>query len=85
MDECQVVEEATATESGNIIQVDSLIDPSAEVGLIFDKTPCFSTQAGQASDKGVVKFENVDFNVNQLTKIRGYVIHFGHFVVGDSK
>ncbi|XP_033303126.1 alanine--tRNA ligase, mitochondrial isoform X1 [Bombus bifarius] len=54
-----------------------------KIGLILDKTLCYSTQGGQISDKAIICSKNWTFNVYDVKKINGYVIHYGKFVQTD--
>ncbi|KAL0130415.1 hypothetical protein PUN28_002237 [Cardiocondyla obscurior] len=61
------------------ITVDKLINNPNEIGIILDKTTCYSLEGGQVSDKGTIRIKNLIFNIDNARKINGYVIHFGHF------
>ncbi|KAG6801622.1 alanine--tRNA ligase, mitochondrial [Apis mellifera caucasica] len=50
-----------------------------EIGIILDKTVCYSSEGGQISDKGFIYIQNLIFNINNVKKINGYVIHYGKF------
>ena len=84
-DEDHAILEATVAHSGNIVGVDSIVDASTEIGIILDKTNCYSPEGGQLSDKGFIKIKNLLFNVENVYKIRGYVVHVGHFISWDTK
>jgi len=49
----------------------------------LDKTVCYSLEGGQVSDKGNIHVKNLIFNVDNVRKIDGYVIHSGHFAKTD--
>lgn len=50
-----------------------------EIGIILDKTVCYSLKDGQISDKGSIYIQNLIFDINNVKKINGYVIHYGKF------
>lgn len=50
-----------------------------EIGIILDKTVCYSLEDGQISDKGFIYIQNLIFDINNVKKINGYVIHYGKF------
>ncbi|KOX74438.1 Alanine--tRNA ligase, mitochondrial [Melipona quadrifasciata] len=54
-----------------------------EIGVILDKTLCYSTQGGQISDKAIICTKNFNFDINNVKKINGYVIHYGKLVQTD--
>ncbi|KAK9309871.1 hypothetical protein QLX08_000669 [Tetragonisca angustula] len=54
-----------------------------EIGVILDKTLCYSTQGGQISDKAIICTKNFNFDINNVKKINGYVIHYGKLVQID--
>ncbi|XP_012275682.1 alanine--tRNA ligase, mitochondrial isoform X2 [Orussus abietinus] len=78
-DESTVITEATVTRNGNIVEIGATIEPDVEIGLILDKTPYYTCEGGQASDTGYIQFKNLRFNVNEVYKLHGYVIHVGKF------
>ncbi|XP_012266707.2 alanine--tRNA ligase, mitochondrial [Athalia rosae] len=81
LDDCQTVVEATIMHSGNIVEVDSIIDANATVGIILDKTPFYAPAGGQGSDVGQIQMKNLIFNVKEVKKICNYVIHIGKFII----
>lgn len=54
-----------------------------EIGVVLDKTLCYSTQGGQISDKAIICTKNFNFDINNVKKINGYVIHYGKLVQTD--
>lgn len=56
-----------------------------EIGIILDKTPCYSLEGGQISDKGFISIKDLNFNVTNVKKINRYVIHYGNFLQTDLK
>ncbi|XP_016840617.1 alanine--tRNA ligase, mitochondrial [Nasonia vitripennis] len=83
VDESQTIVEATVTNSGNIVESSAVVTTNAEVGIILDKTPAYSTAGSQISDKGHIQIKDLLFNFEKVRKIRDYVIHIGHFVDWD--
>ncbi|XP_046617355.1 alanine--tRNA ligase, mitochondrial isoform X1 [Neodiprion virginianus] len=83
IDDSQSIIEATVMHSGNIVEIDSIIDANATVGLILDKTPFYSPEGGQGSDVGQIQVKNVIFDVKEVRKICNYVFHIGKFIVQD--
>lgn len=65
------------------ILVDEIVNSTDEVGIILDKTVCYSLEGGQISDKGTIRIKNLLFNIDNVRKVNGYVIHFGHFAKTD--
>ncbi|OAD57518.1 Alanine--tRNA ligase, mitochondrial [Eufriesea mexicana] len=55
----------------------------SEIGIILDKTSCYSLEDGQTSDKGFISIKSLNFNVTNVKKINGYVIHYGNFLQTD--
>ncbi|KAL7297401.1 hypothetical protein TKK_0009782 [Trichogramma kaykai] len=80
VDESQAVVEATVTSSGNIVEKSSVVNADTEVGVILDRTSAYSSAGGQISDKGHIQIKNLLFKFDYVKKIRGYLIHVGHFV-----
>ncbi|XP_029041186.1 alanine--tRNA ligase, mitochondrial [Osmia bicornis bicornis] len=56
-----------------------------EIGIILDKTVCYSLEGGQISDKGSISTKELNFSINNVRKINDYVIHFGKFNQSDLK
>ncbi|XP_070166786.1 alanine--tRNA ligase, mitochondrial [Polyergus mexicanus] len=54
-----------------------------EIGIILDKTVCYSSEGGQVSDKGNIYIKNLLFNIENVRKVNGYVIHSGYFANTD--
>lgn len=54
-----------------------------EIGIILDKTVCYSLEGGQVSDKGNIRIKNLIFNIDNVRKVNGYVIHAGQFAKMD--
>lgn len=50
---------------------------------MLDKTVCYSSEGGQVSDKGNICIKNLIFNIDNVEKINGYVIHSGYFAKID--
>ncbi|EZA47311.1 Alanyl-tRNA synthetase, mitochondrial [Ooceraea biroi] len=65
--------------NGTIINVDKILNNADEIGIILDKTICYSLEGGQVSDKGSIRIKNLLFNIENVKKINDYVIHFGRF------
>lgn len=61
------------------MSISEILNSTDEVGIILDKTVCYSLEGGQVSDKGNIRIKNLLFNVNNVRKVNGYVIHSGHF------
>nr|XP_012137630.1 PREDICTED: alanine--tRNA ligase, mitochondrial isoform X1 [Megachile rotundata] len=56
-----------------------------EIGIVLDKTVCYSMEGGQVSDKGFICIKDLKFSINHLRKIDGYAIHFGTFGQNSSE
>ncbi|XP_078046501.1 alanine--tRNA ligase, mitochondrial isoform X2 [Augochlora pura] len=56
-----------------------------EIGIILDKTKCYSLEGGQASDHGTFFINDLTFHINNVQKRNGYVIHFGKLLNVDCK
>lgn len=68
----------------NVTNYDTLSESDkGEIGVILDKTLCYSTQGGQISDKAIICTKNFNFNINNVKKINGYVIHYGKLIQTD--
>ncbi|XP_077269962.1 alanine--tRNA ligase, mitochondrial [Temnothorax americanus] len=65
------------------IPINELVYSTDEIGIILDKTVCYSLEGGQVSDKGNIRIKNLLFNVDNVRKVNGYVIHSGHFAKTD--
>lgn len=61
-----------------------MLNSKDEIGIILDKTVCYSFEGGQVSDRGNIRIKNLLFNVHSVRKINGYVIHFGQFERADT-
>lgn len=83
IDDSQAIVEATVMHSGNIVEVDSIVDANATVGIILDKTPFYAPEGGQDSDIGQLQVKGLILDVKEVRKIRNYVIHIGKFIVQD--
>lgn len=70
-------------DSKTIISVSDILNSKDEIGIILDKTICYSLEGGQVSDRGNIRIKNLLFNVHNVRKVNGYVIHFGHFEKPD--
>ncbi|XP_053987093.1 alanine--tRNA ligase, mitochondrial isoform X1 [Hylaeus volcanicus] len=68
-----------------MIDTNTKLDQEDEIGIILDKTLCYSLEGGQKSDNGVICTNDLIFNINNVNKINGYVIHFGKFAQIDKK
>nr|XP_012216572.1 PREDICTED: alanine--tRNA ligase, mitochondrial [Linepithema humile] len=66
------------------INIDEILNSTDEIGIILDKTVCYSLEGGQVSDKGNIRIKNLLFNINNVRKVNGYVIHLGHFAKTDA-
>ncbi|XP_043276109.1 alanine--tRNA ligase, mitochondrial isoform X2 [Venturia canescens] len=84
-DEDRAILKGTVAQSGKVVGVNSIIDATTEIGIILDKTPFYSPEGGQLSDKGFIKIGTLLFHVEKVYKMRGYVIHVGHFVTWDTE
>lgn len=84
-DDDQTILKGTVAQSGKVVGANSIINATTEIGIILDKTPFYSAEGGQSSDKGFIKMGNLLFNVEKVHKIRGYVVHSGHFVTWDTE
>jgi len=62
-----------------IINIDRILSSGDEIGIILDKTICYSLEGGQISDKGRIRIKDLLFNIENVKKINDYVIHFGRF------
>ncbi|XP_026673811.1 alanine--tRNA ligase, mitochondrial isoform X3 [Ceratina calcarata] len=56
-----------------------------EIGIILDRTMCYSAEGGQASDIGTIQMQHMNFNVTNVKKIDGYVIHYGKLLQNNLK
>lgn len=65
------------------VNIGEILNSTDEIGLILDKTVCYSLEGGQVSDKGNIRIKNLLFNVDNVKKVNGYVIHYGHFAETD--
>ncbi|XP_076243209.1 alanine--tRNA ligase, mitochondrial isoform X2 [Calliopsis andreniformis] len=75
----------TLIQDTEIIDFNIEADDENEIGIILDKTLCYSLEGGQTSDKGQIQTKNLLFNVSNVRKINGYVIHFGKFTKNNFK
>lgn len=55
------------------------------IGIVLDKTVCYSLEGGQASDKGFIRIGNLSLSINNVRKINDYVVHYGTFLQNDLK
>ncbi|KOC65413.1 Alanine--tRNA ligase, mitochondrial [Habropoda laboriosa] len=55
------------------------------IGIVLDKTVCYSVEGGQTSDKGSICIKDLTFSITDVRKINGYVIHYGNFLQSDLK
>ncbi|XP_008557857.1 alanine--tRNA ligase, mitochondrial [Microplitis demolitor] len=62
-----------------IVRIDETQFKSGEIGLVLDKTPFYANEGGQLSDKGLIKVNNLKFNITDVEKSQDYVIHYGNF------
>lgn len=85
VDDCQSVIEATIMHSGNIVEVDSVIEANSTVGVILDKTPFYAPEGGQESDTGQIEMKNLILDVREVRKIGNYIIHIGKFRANEGK
>lgn len=67
----------------NKIAINEIANSTDEIGILLDKTVCYSLEGGQVSDKGNIRIKNLLFNINNVRKVNGYVIHSGHFAKTD--
>ncbi|XP_011878135.1 PREDICTED: alanine--tRNA ligase, mitochondrial [Vollenhovia emeryi] len=67
----------------NKIAVGEVINSADEIGIILDRTVCYSLEGGQVSDRGNIRVKNLLFNVDNVRKVNGYVIHSGRFAETD--
>ncbi|XP_043260582.1 alanine--tRNA ligase, mitochondrial isoform X2 [Colletes gigas] len=68
-----------------IVDSNTKSDQEDEIGIILDKTLCYSMEGGQTSDNGIICIKDLIFNIINVRKINDYVIHFGKFAQSDSK
>lgn len=73
----------TDTDNKITVKIDEILNATDEIGIILDKTICYSLEGGQVSDKGNIRIKNLLFNVDNVRKVNGYVIHSGHFAKND--
>ncbi|XP_072755160.1 alanine--tRNA ligase, mitochondrial [Anoplolepis gracilipes] len=73
----------TKLNNGKAINIKEILNSTDEIGIILDKTVCYSSEGGQVSDKGNICIKNLLFNIDNVRKINGYVIHSGYFVKTD--
>lgn len=71
------------TKNKTTINVDTLSNSTSKIGLILDRTVCYSLEGGQTSDKGDIHIKNLHFNIDNVRKVNGYVIHSGYFAKTD--
>nr|XP_033324410.1 alanine--tRNA ligase, mitochondrial [Megalopta genalis] len=71
--------------TSNAINKKITLNKKDEIGIILDKTNCYSLEGGQASDHGTVFINDLIFDINNVQKRNGYVIHFGKLVNVDCK
>ena len=65
------------------INIKEILSSTNEIGIILDKTACYSLEGGQVSDKGIIRIKNLFFNIDNVRKVNGYVIHSGYFTKTD--
>ncbi|XP_076291242.1 alanine--tRNA ligase, mitochondrial isoform X2 [Lasioglossum baleicum] len=56
-----------------------------EIGIILDKTLCYSVEGGQTSDHATIFINDLIFHINNVQKRNAYVIHFGKLADVDCK
>lgn len=66
-----------------VVNIDEILNSTDNIGIILDKTICYSLEGGQVSDKGNICIKNLLFNIDNVRKVNGYVIHSGHFAKTD--
>ena len=71
-------------ESMNI-DLNTVSNGGDEIGIILDRTVCYSLEGGQTSDNGFIHVKDLIFNINDVRKIDNYVVHFGRFLQDNSK
>ncbi|GAB1868191.1 alanine--tRNA ligase [Camponotus japonicus] len=75
--------ELVINKTRKAINVKEIYNSTDEIGIILDKTVCYSSEGGQVSDKGNISIKNLLFNIDNVIKINGYVIHSGYFAKID--
>ncbi|KAG7202205.1 hypothetical protein KM043_015879 [Ampulex compressa] len=55
------------------------------IGIILDKTLCYSLEGGQTADSGYIAINNNVFHIDDVRKINGYIIHFGQLIDNSKK
>lgn len=65
------------------ININEILNDTDEIGIILDRTSCYSLEGGQISDKGNIRIKNLFFNIHNVRKVNDYVIHFGYFAKTD--
>lgn len=60
------------------------IPPNVECSLVFDQTNCYSESGGQSSDVGLAKFDNCIFEIFDVQKLHGYVLHKGVLISSNN-
>ncbi|KYN36791.1 Alanyl-tRNA synthetase, mitochondrial [Trachymyrmex septentrionalis] len=71
------------TINKTIVNIDEILNSTDKIGIILDKTICYSLEGGQVSDKGNIRIKNLLFNIDNVRKVNGYVIHSGYFAKTD--
>lgn len=74
---------ATKINNRKAININEILNSTNEIGIILDKTVCYSLEGGQVSDKGNIYIKDLLFNINSVRKVNGYVVHSGHFTKTD--
>ncbi|XP_011051624.1 PREDICTED: alanine--tRNA ligase, mitochondrial [Acromyrmex echinatior] len=71
------------TNNKTVVNIDEILNSTNKIGIILDKTICYSLEGGQVSDKGNIRIKNLLFNIDNVRKVNGYVIHSGYFAKTD--
>ncbi|XP_031846952.1 alanine--tRNA ligase, mitochondrial isoform X3 [Nomia melanderi] len=69
----------------NITSEDIKLNEEDEIGILLDKTLCYSVEGGQGSDYGTICINGLIFHTNNVQKFANYVIHFGKFACSNLK
>ncbi|XP_011639548.1 alanine--tRNA ligase, mitochondrial [Pogonomyrmex barbatus] len=80
---CADITKVNNIDNKIILNIDEILNDTNKIGIILDKTVCYSLEGGQVSDKGNILIKNLLFNIDNIRKINGYVIHSGHFAKTD--